>query len=555
MNRFFLFCLCAGLLLTPSLRAQIRFAPQDSLRAERILKTLSENPGRRSGEMLENAALQMLGTPYVAGTLDTPGKETLTVNLTRTDCILLVETCFNLTLCAQRMETSFIDLCDRIRESRYRDGTVGCYADRIHYTTEWIRKGERRGLLEDLTLDLGGEPYPDHPIRFMGDHPDKYPLMDDPGAIRAVEKELNKVPVTYIPKEQIRGIEMEILPGDIICFVTKVAGLDISHVGIAHISGGKVGFIHASSTAGKVIVDARSIADYAASQNSCAGIKVVRMKERPQPEKCGFTYDGRAREYFLYVPETAPKGCPLVMLIHGYGQKAEGYVPQMMDVAREEGFAVCYPVGRKNALGKPGWNVGYPQQADVSGDDDVALLQHLARLLQQEHGFNPKGTFLTGMSNGGDMCYLMAYEDQDVFAALASVAGQTMKWRSDRSAPARPVPFLEVHGTADRSARWDGDVTGRFGWGAYLSVPEGTGILIRKNGCTVERVTRLPLRHPGARQVFLHRHTGGVAAWPGGPGCEVRIFEIKGGKHSWALTDMDTCREIWNFFRIYIRTE
>ena len=532
--------------------AQIRYTAEDSIKAENILKTLAAKQTLHSGEMMEQTALKMLGTPYVAGTLDQPGKETLTVYLTKTDCILLVETCFNLTLCAQRGESRFMNLCDRIRDSRYREGVVNCYADRIHYTTEWIWKEEQRGILKDMTADLGGIPYVNHPINYMGNHPDKYPLMDDVEAIKAVEEDLNMVPIDYIPKENIKTIEAEIKSGDIICFVTSVEGLDISHTAIAHVAGGKAGFIHASSLARKVIIDDKSIADFAASQKSCVGIKVVRMLEKPVPEKHTFQYDGRTREYLLYIPEETPNGCPLVMLLHGYGQQAEGYVPQMMDIAREEKFAVCYPVGRKNALGKRGWNVRYPQQADVKDDNDVALLLHLAELLQKEYGFNPGGTFLTGMSNGGDMCYLMAYEDQTVFSAIASVAGQTMKWRSDQGGPVRPIPFMEVHGTADRSARWDGDITGAYNWGAYLSVPDGTKVLADLCECQKEIVTRLPLRHPGARQVFMHRQIGSALAWGDGPACEVRIFEVKGGPHSWALDDLDTCREIWNFFKTYL---
>ena len=39
----------------------------------------------------------------------------------------------------------------------------------------------------------------------------------------------------------------------------------------------------------------------------------------------------------------------------------------------------------------------------------------------------------------------------------------------------------------------------------------------------------------------------------GGPSCEVRLYEVVDGKHSWAMNDLDTCREIWRFFREYLR--
>ena len=522
--------------------AQVQFTPRDSVLAESIMQKLADQNNLRSGELLELAARQLLGTPYVAGTLDQTQDERLTVSLTRTDCILFVETCFDMVLAAQEDRTHWRDLCDKILLSRYREGAARSYTDRIHYTTEWIRKGERRHLLEDLTPMLDGVPFDGHPINYMSTHPERYPLLKDVGAIREVEKELNRQPITYIPKSDIRSMEMEFMPGDIVCFVTFAAGLDISHVGIVTIHDGKVGFIHASSTAKKVIVDPRSIADYAASQKSCAGIKIVRLTERPVADRYTFTFDGREREYWLYLPPTGRKNMPLVMVLHGYGGKAEGYRPEMMYVAREEEFAVCYPQGRVNSVGKTGWNVGYPSQQDLK-DDDVALVTALAKQLQEEFELSPANTFLTGMSNGGEMCYLLAYSSDKTFSALASVAGLTMKWLYDGPKGQRPIPFMEIHGTADKTSRWEGDPAGQYGWGGYMGVPEAIEAIVRQNGCAPAVDSSLPLRSADAHRVILHTYPGA---------CEVRLYEVEGGKHSWAMNDLDTCREIWNFFKAHL---
>jgi len=273
---------------------------------------------------------------------------------------------------------------------------------------------------------------------------------------------------------------------------------------------------------------------------------------QPQCRQEFFRYDGRERCCYLYVPEDAPAGMPLVVVLHGYGGKAEGYRPEMLEVAREEGFAVCYPQGRENSVGKTGWNVGYPSQADLP-DDDLALVTDLARLLQQRYGFSPENTFLTGMSNGGEMCYLAAWSGDTTFTALASVAGLTMKWLYEGPLPERPIPFMEIHGTADKTSRWEGDPEGQYGWGAYLSVPSAVDALVTLDRCPAYQRTELPLKTPESRQVVLHRYSGGRPVWEGGPSCEVRLYEVEGGKHSWAMKDLDTCREIWNFFRLYIR--
>ncbi|MBO4536225.1 MAG: esterase, partial [Bacteroidales bacterium] len=85
--------------------------------------------------------------------------------------------------------------------------------------------------------------------------------------------------------------------------------------------------------------------------------------------ECTIRYKGHDHTYYLYIPSSAGEKCPLVMVLHGYGGKAKGYRPEMMEVAAEEGFALCYPQGEANSVGKTGWNVGYPSQADLKSDD------------------------------------------------------------------------------------------------------------------------------------------------------------------------------------------
>ena len=258
---------------------------------------------RLSGDSLTRAELMMLAarrlleTPYVAGTLDAPDlpkntatgespeQERLRVYLSRTDCILFVETCLNFASVVSRYSGSgdpgYADLAREVWSSRYRERDAGKYFNRIHYTTEWIREKEGRSL-RDMTLELGGKVYP-HPIHYMSRHPERYRQLAGTDSlsllnrqkIRETEEGLNREPMTYIPKEKIRSIEGRIRNGDIICFVSNLDGLDIAHVAIAHVKD-KVGFIHASQSEGKVVIDRQSIAGYALERNNLAGIKVVR---------------------------------------------------------------------------------------------------------------------------------------------------------------------------------------------------------------------------------------------------------------------------------------
>lgn len=326
-----------------------RTTAADSLLAEQILASLKGSGITSVPRLMTIAGLALTGQPYVAGTLEETEQEELAIYLTRTDCILFVETCLALarTTAAyhaaaltadgdlapvekdatsakngagsksdrdnataetspsssqdsqdqqpcgdnvavrmmsdssqggknQRPSGDFAALADELRQSRYRDGRVGCYGDRLHYTSEWILQGERRGTLREITAELGGLPY-DHPVSYMSTHSEAYPRMDDPEAIRAAEARINAVQVYYIPKEKVASVLDSIQSGDILCFVSALEGLDILHVGLAlRENNGHVRILHASSAAGKVLVDPKTLPQYLEGRRSIAGLRVLR---------------------------------------------------------------------------------------------------------------------------------------------------------------------------------------------------------------------------------------------------------------------------------------
>ena len=255
-------------------------------------------------------------------------------------------------------------------------------------------------------------------------------------------------------------------------------------------------------------------------------------------------YKGEVRTYWLYVPEGAGPATPLVLVLHGYGGSAEGYCPSMLEVAEREGFAVCYPQGEKDAKGKTGWNVGYDVQQGLERDD-VGFVKALVKHLRKTHRIGKDNVFMSGMSNGGEMTYFMAYKYPDLFRAYATIAGLTMQWAYKEWKAKKPVPLMEVHGTADKTSMWEGDPTDTGGWGAYIAVPAAVGYWAAQARCTHEETTTLPQK--GEHPVVLHRYLGGD------DGIEVRLYEVQGAKHSWHLADMDTCEEMWAFFRQYLK--
>lgn len=272
------------------------------------------------------------------------------------------------------------------------------------------------------------------------------------------------------------------------------------------------------------------------------------VKERC--ERYTMKNQGLEREYYLYRPEGLKAGAPLVIVLHGYGGSALKGKKAMMDVADRNGFAVCYPQGIKDPKGKPGWNVRYPSQKGMK-TDDVKFLIALSKELQKKFDLSPKNTFLTGMSNGGDIIYLIAMRAPKAFKAMASIAGLQFNWMETEYSYKHPLPFMEVHGTQDHTSEWLGDPENKGGWGAYIPVPAAVSRIIAVNGCTEEYVTELP-RREGRNQVTLYQFKAGRPAVKGGRPTEVWLYKVEGGDHSWSDKDMDTCFEIWRFFSQWI---
>ena len=256
--------------------------------------------------------------------------------------------------------------------------------------------------------------------------------------------------------------------------------------------------------------------------------------------------DGVERTYKLYLPTNIKRKAPLVFVLHGYGGSFNLDDKGFNEAADRYGFAVCYPQGSKDRRGKNCWNVGYPFQADM-GVDDVSFLCKLAKKLQKEYKLSRRNTFCTGMSNGGEMSYLLAYDRQNTFKAVAPIAGLTMEWMTKTYTRTRPIPLFEIHGTEDRTSEWGGDLKNRGGWGEYIAVPDAVNFWVERNGCKREVTDTLPLKSANSHKVVSHKYIDGKK------GKDVWLYEIIGGSHTWGTKDLNTAEEIWKFFSTFVK--
>ena len=237
-------------------------------------------------------------------------------------------------------------------------------------------------------------------------------------------------------------------------------------------------------------------------------------------------HDARDRPYLLHVPPTAtPDAMPLVVELHGRGTDAAVFdrLTGFGRLADEAGFVLALP----SAIGEV-WNDGRdPTAAPV---DDVGYLAAVIDDVAARLPIDRRRVYVVGMSNGATMAGRLACELPDRIAAIAQVAGTAAVGVVAGCHPGRPLPVLQVHGSADRYARYDG------------GPPQGP-------------LTRAVLRRPGGRSVgveawaqyWLARNgvRGGpvvepippdttIRRWQGSsPASDVVFYRVEGGGHTW----------------------
>ncbi len=259
---------------------QVDYAPEDQAIFDRYVCYITPYRNLPLNEVIIQSGKFFLDVPYVAATLEKE-PERLVVNLRELDCTTFVETVLALSRAAKGEELTFDSFQENLQQIRYRNGVIDGYTSRLHYMTDWIGDNTRLGIVEDVTGMLGGKPFKPA-LSFMSSHPESYqPLVSDPGLVRdmrEIEKRINESSHSwyYIPKQEAAQHLTGLQNGDIVMFTTRIAGLDVTHLGFIYREGDKVTFIHASTGAKKVVINEAPLTEYMTRINSNTGMMIVR---------------------------------------------------------------------------------------------------------------------------------------------------------------------------------------------------------------------------------------------------------------------------------------
>jgi len=283
-----LFLICAAAIASESrLPFGTVFKGQDQFN-RLVGKAKAENWKSLSiGDRTAAVGKALVGTRYKHFTLEIDSRvESPSVNFYGMDCWTFFETALGFARMLNEPESNWTPerLLYYIEMDRYRGGQcTGDYLSRLHYLEDWLYDNDRRGLVEDMTRQLGGRSVP-HSAREMSVGWRHYRYFASNrsllGPLARMEANVSSRPLYEVPKSQVASIEPKLRSGDVIGVISRERnGLhSTAHVGLALRAGdGVLHFMHASSPSnyGKVVVDDQ-LSKYLYRYRSDSGILVAR---------------------------------------------------------------------------------------------------------------------------------------------------------------------------------------------------------------------------------------------------------------------------------------
>ena len=171
-------------------------------------------------------------------------------------------------------------------------------------------------------------------------------------------------------------------------------------------------------------------------------IQDVKATEDEHVYECTFAED--TRKFSLYLPESAEGDLPLIIMLHGLGDSPESFraVTRMDKAACARGYAVVYA-----GMAEEKWNIDMGPE----GKPDVEWLCALADYMQENYHCDPKRTYAVGFSNGAFMTQRLAFEAQDTFTAVCTVAGTAANTIWDGRSQTANISVMLMYGTEDRA--------------------------------------------------------------------------------------------------------
>ena len=249
------------------------------------------------------------------------------------------------------------------------------------------------------------------------------------------------------------------------------------------------------------------------------------------------------RSYRMHVPTgyITDRPVPVLLVFHGHGGNAAGMesTTGFSKLADQQDFIAVYPQGLPDGPG------GVPFWASIGpydyGIDDALFVSDVLNKLQSEFCIDAHRIYVTGFSNGGGMSAYLACTLGNRIAAFAPISGNFYAIPGGCQ-PGRPVPLLEIHGTADPILPYNGIPTAKNPRWPLPSIPGWLHDWAMRDGCATGPVVFL--RTPGAVGERWSNCRGNGA---------VVHYRMIGEGHSWPrmIDNRSGTAVIWDFLQAY----
>ena len=171
-------------------------------------------------------------------------------------------------------------------------------------------------------------------------------------------------------------------------------------------------------------------------------------------------HDGIIRYFDVFVPLLLENNPALVIQLHGGTQSKDalydnhaGASKYWKEVAEKNNFLLIVPNGidTKTGNAKEGnlnWNDCRNHSKEIQADD-VGFISKIIDWSIANYKVNDKKVFVTGVSNGGLMCYRLALEIPNKITAIAVFNANLYK-ESECKNTNIPIPVMIVNGVKDK---------------------------------------------------------------------------------------------------------
>ena len=264
---------------------------------------------------------------------------------------------------------------------------------------------------------------------------------------------------------------------------------------------------------------------------------------------------GRNRFFKTHLPISynANKKYPVVLVFHGGLGNPEAIEKQsgFSRKADEEGFIVVYPYGTgafdKKLLTWNTWTCcGYADKKDIN---DVDFIDALIKIIKNKFSIDEKRIYATGMSNGGMMCYLLACQLPEYFAAVAPVVATMFDTISCN--PQNEVSLIIFNSINDEHIPYKGGIGEKSLVDVEkLPVETSVNLWVKNYNCYFmgksesKYFVRTNYKNNNGTEIVFYKMLSGGHSWPGGE--KIRMFGDDPIKNV-SATDL-----IWEFFK-YIK--